>query len=106
MLRRSLPFVCGFMLLLAACTPLEEKNDTRENLTPLASLPADYGELVTVLHYESGEGAIVWDELWFENEETGVITRVPVYRPTWSFDPARVRRIERTPAGAVKGEVE
>jgi len=104
--RRSLPLILGMMLVFGACTALDENNTPPENLVPLASLPADYGELVTVLHYDTGDGPVVWDELWFENEETGVVTRVPVHRPTWSFDPARVRRIERTPAGAAMGEVE
>ena len=103
MLRRSLPLILGLLLVLGACSSLETEDSPPQNLIPLSSLPAEYGELVTVLHYDAGSGPLVWDELWFENEDTGVVTRVPVYRPTWSYDPARVRRIERAPAGAASG---
>jgi len=103
MLRRSLTLIIGAVIVLAGCTALDGDDAVPANLLPLAALAADYGELVTVLHYQPGNGPVVWDELWFENEETGVVTRVPVYRPTWSYDPARVRRIERAPAGLAAG---
>ncbi len=103
MLRRSLPLVLGLVFLLGGCTTLDQEATPPANLVPLVALPADYGELVTVVHYDAGNGPLVWDELWFENEDTGVVTRVPVYRPTWSYDPARVRRIERSPAATATG---
>ena len=66
-------------------------------------LPLDDVEKTFVRAVPAGDGAMVWDELWFENEDTGVLTRVPLYRPTWSYDPARVRQVLRTPAGAAMG---
>lgn len=98
--------ILGLVIALGACTALDDEVAPPEGLVPLESLPADYGELVTVLHYDVGDGPLLWDELWFENEETGAVTRVPVYRPTWSYDPARVRGFVRLPAGPAVPEVE
>ena len=92
----------GLVFLFVGCTALDDET-APENLVPLSTLPADYGELVTVLHYQVGNQTPSWDEMWFENEDTGTVTRVPVYRPTWSYDPTRVRQITRTADNAATG---
>ena len=102
MLQWSPLLLLGMVLLLTGCTALDEEI-TFENFVPLSELPADYGELVTVLHYQEGDLPPSWDEMWFENEETGTLVLVPVHRSTWSYDPTRVRLITRTAANAATG---
>ena len=87
--------IVGVLLVFTACTAIQPDPEP-EDLVPLTSLPAEYGELVTVLHYPGSDGSPLWDELWFENEETGTITRVPVFRPSWAYPPDRVRQIQRS----------
>ena len=106
MLRSPVLLVLGLLFVVAGCAALNEDQAPPENLLPLSTLPAEYGELVTVLHYENDSGPLIWDELWFENEDTGLITRVAVYRPTWSYDPSRIRQIQLVPTAAAAGEEE
>ncbi len=87
----------GSVLLLAGCTALDQVT-VPENLIPLSELPANYGELVTVLHSPGDKRAAQWDELWFENKDSGTLTRVYLFRPTWSWDPSFVKQITRTGA--------
>ena len=94
MLRWSPLIFLGSVLLLAGCTALDEV-EVPEDLVPLSELPADYGELVTVVHTQGSGQTSRWDELWFENEDTGTLTRVFLYRPTWSWDPSYTRHITR-----------
>lgn len=80
------------ILMAVSCSPIAEE---RPDLQPMLELPAEYGNLVAVTqHHENSE----WYELWFCDQETGVVTHVPLYRTTWSYMPERVRRIARTPA--------
>ena len=102
MFRWSPLFFFGLVLLLAGCTTLDE-NAEPENLIPLSALPADYGELVTVLHSPGDKKAPPWDEMWFENEDTGTLTRVFLHRPTWSYDPNYVQQIKRAGAQTETG---
>jgi hypothetical protein len=87
--------LCAGLFTLASCTPLSQPTEP-ENLVSLETIPAEWGELVTVLHYPETRSTIRWDELWFENEETGTITLVPVYRWKWGYNPDGVRTITRT----------
>lgn len=96
-MRRSALFIVGLccgLLILASCSRLPEP-ERPQNLLPLDRIPAEWGELVQVLHYPPQKGDIRWDELWFENEETGTITFVPIYRWDWGYDPQKVRTIQR-----------
>ena len=86
-------FAAAFLLLMS-CSPIEKDHS---DLQPMLELPTEYGTLVSVTqHFEDPE----WYELWFCNEETGVITHIPLYRTTWAYNPQRVRRIERTDTAA------
>ncbi len=87
----------AILLLALGCSPLQED---QSHLTALDELPAQYGRLVSVTpHYAKHE----WYELWFCDDETGAVTHVPLYRPTWSYNPERVRTITRTPSPADLG---
>jgi hypothetical protein len=89
--------LCCGLVFLASCSRLHQPI-APANLVSLEAIPAEWGELVAVLHAPTSKGDTRWDELWFENEETGIITFVPVYRWGWGYDPDKVRTIGRAAA--------
>jgi len=92
----------GGILLISACSKLEEKG-VPENLVPLTAIPAEYGELVTVTLIPENTGPPRWYEMWFENEDTGQVTYIPVYRHNWKYVPEMVRVFERSGAPISSG---
>ena len=85
------------ILLLAglSCAPLKSEH---EGLVDFTDIPAEWGQLVTVTKYDNTD----YYELWFSNSETGSITHVPLYRPTWQIKPDRVRTMPRREPGVVQ----
>jgi hypothetical protein len=65
------------------------------DLTSLDELPAVYGELVSVTFAPQKDEEFGWREMWFENEEAGTMTYVPVQLPGWKYSPKLVRTIAR-----------
>jgi hypothetical protein len=88
-MRRLLPFLALLLLMTAvSCAPLEAE---KEGLVDFTDIPAEWGHLVTVTKYKDSD----YYELWFSNPETGAVTHVPLYRPTWQIKLERVQTIER-----------
>jgi hypothetical protein len=85
---------CG-LVCLASCSRLRQPVEPT-NLVSLEKIPAEWGNLVAVLHAPISRSDSRWDELWFENEDTGIITFVPVYRWKWGYDPDNVKTIDRS----------
>ena len=78
------------LLLLAtlSCAPLRDEKD---GLVDFTDVPADWGHLVAVTKYKDSG----YYELWFSNPETGSLTHVPLYRPTWQIKLERVQTFPR-----------
>lgn len=96
MSRPVIPLLLLLFLALTACSPLpQDANMTTGEMASLDSLPAAYGELVSATFAPQGSGATGWRELWFQNEETGQVTYVPVRLPDWKYFPKMVRTFDR-----------
>ena len=83
-------------LSLTACSRSPTgPNPKPGDLVPLSMLPASYGQLVTATFAPQNNGATAWRELWFQNEQTGQLTYVPVQLPEWKYYPKMVRTFDR-----------
>lgn len=95
-MRRAALFATLALLTLASCAPLETEPT---GLVDFEDVPAEWGRLVSVTKHDRTE----YYELWFDNAETGSITHVPLYRPTWQIKIDRVRTLPRRDAAVLQG---
>ena len=98
-MRRFVLFLMLLMVVMCsmvACTRQQEQVDPMtDKMVNLEDIPASYGELVAVTFAPQNNKDTRWREMWFENEETGTITYVPVRLPGWMFNPELVKTIKR-----------
>ena len=96
MRRPFIPLLLGLLLVITSCTPLrKDVNPPAGDLVSLDSLPAEYGEVVSVTFAPQASGFTGWRELWFQSEATGKVTYVPVLLPDWKYYPKMVRSFDR-----------
>jgi hypothetical protein len=89
--------LCVALLAIGSCSRLEDTplRALPADMVDLNTLPAEYGELVAITHFGDPGSVPGSYELWFSNAETGRVTHVQIYSPTWQYNPAKIRVIER-----------
>lgn len=87
-MRWLLPLLTLLLMATVSCSPLADEKD---GLVDLTDIPAAWGHLVSINAYKDTG----YYEMWFSNPETGSMTHVPLYRPTWQIKLERVQTFER-----------